>query len=114
MRAHEWRQGLWIALLALVIVWLAYLIWGLSGKVAVALQEEREVRAQHSALLLRREALEADVEELKTARGQDAAIREAFGVAKSGEEVIVLVPPTEATATPPLPWWKRFFSWFLM
>ncbi len=112
MRRHEWRQGLWIGLLLVVAGWLVYLIWGLSGKVAIALEQEREVRAQYAALEERRKALEVDLMVLATERGQDAAIRESFGVAKSGEEVIVLVPPTTATATPSLPWWKRLFSWF--
>lgn len=112
MRGHEWRQGLWVGLLLLLIVWLSYLIWGLSGKVVVAFQQEREVRTEYAALLARQTALEADLHALQTERGQDAAIREAFGVAKSGEEVIVLVPPAEATTTPKTPWWKRWFNWF--
>lgn len=89
-----------------------YLIWGVTGKVAIAFREEREVKAQYDALEARRTILENDLKALQTPRGQEAAIREAFGVAKPGEEVIVLVPPVAATGTPSLPWWRKVFSWF--
>ncbi|HUQ30119.1 MAG TPA: septum formation initiator family protein [Candidatus Paceibacterota bacterium] len=112
MRANQWRQGLWIGLLLLIMGWLVYLIWGLSGKVSIALRQEREVKDQYDALEARRVVLEADLKELSTPRGQEAAIRESFGVAKPGEEVIVLVPQVEATTTPPLSWWQTVLNWF--
>lgn len=112
MRVQQWRRGLWIGLLLLLVGWLLYLIWGLTGKVAIAFREEREVKGQYDALEARRMVLEADLKELQTPRGQEAAIREAFGVAKPGEEVIVLVPPVQATTTAPAPWWRKVLDWF--
>ena len=54
--------------------------------------------------------LERDLAVLETARGEEAAIREAFGVAKPGEEVIVLVPPSEPPPPQSVPWWKKVFG----
>ena len=112
MRAKQWRQGLVIGLLVLVAFWLLTLIWGLAGKARVAIEEADKAQRQYQALEKRKTALEASLAALETARGKDAAIRTAFGVARPGEEVIVFVPPTPATTTPPLSWWQKILSWF--
>lgn len=112
MKAKQWQDGLWIGLLLLIIAWLSYLIWGLGDKVSIAFTEAKEVEAQYEALEARRGVLESDLAVLKTERGQEAAIRESFGVAKPGEEVIVVVPPVAATSSPERSWWRRLFGWF--
>ena len=112
MRTKQMRQGLWIGLLLLVIAWLGSLIWGLAGKAAIAFSEERSTKVEYQSLEARRAALQNNLDTLSTARGQDAAIREAFGVAKPGEEVIVLVPTVPATTTPQLHWWQKLLGWF--
>ena len=112
MRARQLRQGLLLGGLFLVAFWLVSLIWGIAGKVQIAVSQAGEGRRQYAALEVRRETLEANLAELNTPRGKDAAIRTAFGVAKAGEELIVVVPP--ATVTPPKakPWWRRALDWF--
>ena len=112
MRAKQWRQGILIGVLLLVAFWLVSLIWGLFGKAHIAVSEANEAKWQYQALETRKATLEANLAALATARGKDAAIRTAFGVARPGEEVIVVVPPVAATATPPLSWWQKFLSWF--
>jgi len=112
MRAKQWRQGIFISILLLVAFWLASSIWGLAGKAHIAVSQANEAKVQYQALEERRVALEANLAALATERGQDAAIRTAFGVARPGEEIIVVVPPVMATATPPLSWWEKFLSWF--
>ena len=112
MRARDWRQGLLIGFLALVCFWLASLIWNLAGKAEVAVRQAREARSAYQSLEDRKATLEGNLAAAKTPRGQDAAIRSAFGVAKPGEEVIVVVPPQASTSTPPLPWWQRLWNWF--
>jgi cell division protein FtsB len=112
MRAKQWRKGLLIGVLLLLIFWFSYLIWGLVGKAQVAMSEEQEARLQYEALEKRKAMLEANLAALGTERGQDGAIRTAFGVARPGEEVIVVVPPASSTATTTPSWWKRWFSWF--
>ncbi len=112
MKAKQWRDGLWIGLLLLVIAWLAHLIWGLTGKVSIAFTEAKEVQMRYEALEARRSVLESDLAVLATSRGKEAAIRESFGVAKPGEEVIVVVPPVAATSSPERSWWQRILGWF--
>jgi len=112
MHGRHWQQGVLIGVLLLGAVWLASLIWGLAGKAHIAISEAHQTEAEYKQLETRKAKLQADLDTLQTPRGQDAAIREAFGVAKDGEEVIVVVPPAVATSTPPRPWWRRIFNWF--
>ncbi|MDP1689702.1 MAG: hypothetical protein Q8L52_00645 [bacterium] len=112
MRAKQWRQGILIGILLLVACWLMYLIWGLVDKAQVAVTKANEAKWQYQALEERKAMLEANLAALATPRGQDTAIRTSFGVARPGEEVIVVVPPVVATSTPPLSWWQKILSWF--
>ncbi|MCR4333742.1 MAG: hypothetical protein NUV60_01855 [Patescibacteria group bacterium] len=112
MRAKQWRQGMIIGLLLLVIFWFASLIWGLAGKAHIAVSQANEAKQQYQVLEERKALLQANLAALSTARGRDAAIRTAFGVARPGEEVIVVVPPAPATTTPSLTWWQKIVAWF--
>ncbi|OGG78607.1 hypothetical protein A3A36_01005 [Candidatus Kaiserbacteria bacterium RIFCSPLOWO2_01_FULL_52_12b] len=112
MRAKEWRQGILISILLLIAFWLLTLIWGLAGKAHIAVSQEREVEWQYQMLKERKAMLEANLAALATERGQDAAIRTAFGVARPGEEVIVVVPPTPVATSTPLSWWQQILNWF--
>lgn len=56
--------------------------------------------------------LEANLAALRSERGQDAAIRTAFGVARPGEEVIVVVPPEMKAPTTTQTWWQKILDWF--
>jgi cell division protein FtsB len=112
MRAKQWQQGILIGILLLVAFWLVSLIWGLAGKAHIAVSEAHEVERQYEALEDRKTLLQANLAALATARGQDAAIRTAFGVARQGEEVIVVVPPELKAPTSPPSWWQRILSWF--
>ncbi|MFZ1074937.1 MAG: hypothetical protein WAN50_01005 [Minisyncoccia bacterium] len=112
MRAKQWQNGFLIGFLLLVAFWLSWLIWGLAGKARIAVSQAREAKGQYEALEQRKATLEANLSALGTSRGQDAAIRTAFGVARPGEEVIVVVPPATATPTTTPPWWRRILDWF--
>ncbi len=112
MRAKQWRGGFLVVILLLVSVWLVSLIWGLIGKAHVAVTQANDAKWQYKALEERKAMLQANIAALETERGRDAAIRTAFGVARPGEEVIVVVPPTVVTSTPPFSWRKWLFSWF--
>ncbi|MDE1919192.1 MAG: hypothetical protein KGH56_00650 [Patescibacteria group bacterium] len=112
MHAKQWRQGLLIGFLVLVAFWLVSLIWGLSGKAQIAVSQAHEAQAQYQALEDRKAALQATLDSLGTERGQEAAIRTAFGVARPGEEVIVVVPPTTTAPTTSPSWWQEVLNWF--
>jgi len=108
----EWRQGLMVGALLVLSLWLLSLIYSLAGKTELAWQRAHEVKVQYTELEARKNALQADLDALNTPRGQDAAIREAFGVARPGEEVIVVVPPATTTATSSESWWGWLTDWF--
>lgn len=112
MRARQLRRGITIGVLLVIAFWLASLIYGLVGKASIAVSEERSVERQYQALEARRAALEKNLAALDTARGKDAAIRTAFGVARSREEVIVVVPLATSTPTATPPWWQQVLNLF--
>ena len=112
MRAKQWRQGIVIGVLLTIIFWLASLIWGLVGKAQIAVNEANDAKRQYQSLEERKKALEANLSALNTDRGRDAVIRTTFGVAKPGEEVIVVVPPATATPATTPSWWQKVLDWF--
>ena len=112
MRAKQLRQGLVVGALLLVAFGLVSLIWGLVGKMKIAVTEAHNAENQYKALEERKEMLEANLSALSTERGQDAAIRTSFGVARPGEEVIVVVPPDVKAPTSTPSWWEEILSWF--
>ena len=111
MRAKQLRRGILIGFLLLVIFWLASLIWGLVGKAQIAVSQANNAKRQYQALEERKKTLEANLAALGTERGQDAAIRTTFGVARPGEEVIVVVPPATTAPTSTPSWWQKIMSW---
>jgi cell division protein FtsB len=112
MRATRWRQGLILGVLGLVALGLLSLIWGLIGKMEIAITQAHDAQGQYAELQARKATLEANLSGLSTPEGQDAAMRTAFGVARPGEEVIVVVPSPTPTTTPPVPWWQTIVNWF--
>jgi cell division protein FtsB len=111
MHAKQWRRGFIVCVLLLVAFWLLSLIVGLVDKAKIAVDEMHNVQRKYQALEDRRQILEANLASIETSRGQDSAIRTAFGVARPGEEVIVVVPPTTVapTTTPTL--WQKIMDW---
>jgi len=107
------RHGILIAALLLVIIWLGFLIIGLAGKVYFTWSIARDTQRQAAVLHAREETLKKNIAALNTPQGREAAIRTAFGVARPGEQVIIVVPPHQAatsTATG-TSWWQRLFGW---
>ncbi len=112
MRAKQLRQGILVGLSLLVAFGLISLIWGLVGKARIAISEAHEAEWQYRELEGRRAILETSLAALATERGRDAVIRTAFGVARPGEEVIVVVPPEERAPTSTPSWWQKILNWF--
>jgi len=104
------REFLIAGILALVIVWLLSLIWSIARKEEIARNAVKETKAELALLNERREVLEANLAELATPRGQEASLRQTFGVAKPGEEVIIVVPEKETPPPPALPWWRKVLN----
>lgn len=110
-KAARVREYIIAGLLALLIVWLLVLIVGIFRKEEIARRTAHETSAQLAILREREASLTESMAELKTPRGHEATLRETYGVARPGEEVIIVVPPKEATTTLPVPWWKKAVDW---
>lgn len=101
------------ALLTLLILWFAYLLWGIVQKEERARADVRDTKAQLASLESREATLNSDLDALATPRGKEAAMRDTLGVARPGEEVIIVVPPLAATTSASAPsWWDWFLGWF--
>ena len=112
MRGKQMRQGLLVGVFLLAAFWLVSLIVGLIGKVELAVTEAHNVQVDYKALEERKNTLQANIAALNTEHGKDAAIRTAFGVARPGEEIIVVVPPASEAPTTTPSWWHWLFNWF--
>lgn len=105
------REYILAGLLVLLILWLLWLVWGIVQKEEIARKAVNGTRVELAILEERARVLEGNIAELATERGKEATLRQTYGVAKAGEEVIIVVAPKEATSTPRLPWWKRALNW---
>jgi len=98
--------------LALFLILLAWAVWGIARKEEIARRAVEDRKTELGVLEARKAVLEGNLAELSTERGQEAMIRQNRGVARAGEEVIIVVPPKEEEPGPPLPWHKKILGWF--
>lgn len=75
--------------------------WGMYQKFAVASQGHAVAEGELARLQVQYARVSAAVEELSSERGVEAGVRERFGVARPGEEAIMIV--REGTTTPEAP-----------
>jgi cell division protein FtsB len=109
---NRMREYVIAALLALVIVWLVSLIFGIARKEEIARTTVAETKEELAQLEVRKETLQANIAELGTDRGQEASLRQTFGVAKPGEEVIIVVTEKDLPPPPEVTWWARVLHFF--
>ena len=97
--------------LSILLVWLLFLNFSIAKKEEIARAAAHATQAQLSGLNQRQTVLQSNINELSTTRGQEATVRETFGVAKPGESEIIIVPPVISTTTPPISFWQKWFGW---
>lgn len=87
------KGALWLFIIGLLAfcVFLFGSTWGVYQKEQAARIQKEAVSSENQDLLKRKQELEDNLASLESARGIEKEIRERFPVAKSGEEVIVLV-----------------------
>jgi cell division protein FtsB len=73
--------------------------WGMYGRLSVASTGQQEAQAQLHDLQTQEAGVAASVDQLSSQRGQEAIMREHYGVVKPGEGVIQIVH-TAPTSTP--------------
>lgn len=102
------------ALLMILVVLLGRGVWGVVEKEQEARRQLEAAAAEQSALQERETYLQSEIKRLSTPRGVEEELREKFGVAKEGEEVIVVVSPpqNENSSSAEKNLWQEFFDWF--
>ena len=98
-----------LGITVLVLVWG---VWGIAKKEEIARSAVEDRKAELAVLKERKAVFEENLAELSTDRGQEATLRQNHGVARSGEEVIIVVPPKDDELDPSLPWHARLLGWF--
>lgn len=111
-KRRPFREYAIIAALVVALLWLAWLVWGILIKEERARLAAEGARHELAALTEREATLRKNLEDLGTERGQEASLRETYGVARPGEEVIIVVPPGEGEDLGELPWWRKALGWF--
>ena len=95
-----------------LLLWLLWLLVDIIRKEEIARSAAHKAKEDLEHLEERRATLEQNLEDLETVRGQEASYREHFGVARPGEEVIIVVAPPEEAPQSGLSWWRKFMGWF--
>jgi len=108
-RAGEYLLAGGLSIVVLVLVWA---VWGIARKEEIARSAVDDRKAELAVLKERKAVFEQNLAELSTERGQEATLRQNHGVARAGEEVIIVVPPKEDELDPHMPWYKRLLGWF--
>jgi cell division protein FtsB len=112
LKRRPLRDYLIAGVLLLVFIWLTYSVVGIVRKEERARHAAREAEEQLEELKERHDTLTENLEDLTTERGKEASYREHFGVARPGEEVIIVVAPPSEVAAEALPWWRKVMGWF--
>lgn len=113
-RQHAQHVGEYLlagGLLVLLLI-LLWAVWGIAQKQEIARRAVDDRKAELAVLSERKAVFEENLAELSTERGQEATLRQNHGVARAGEEVIIVVPPKENELGPHMPWYKRLLGWF--
>lgn len=106
------KELLMIGGLSVLLIALVLMVWNIFKKEEIARVAAMESRKELELLSERETSLTASIAELNTERGREASLRETYGVAKPGEEVIIVVSSPEEKALEALPWWRSFLGWF--
>ncbi|MDO8522409.1 MAG: hypothetical protein Q7S08_03935 [bacterium] len=113
---HLFGKRLFLALLVLLIAVAISGVWKAYRKEQESLSLRREAEVQLADLAKRKAQLETDISKLNTPRGMEDALREQYLLARSGENLIIIVDsptPTPIEATSSMMQWfqKTFWSW---
>lgn len=98
--------------LLVLLVWLSFLVIGIAGKEERARKAAIEAHAELESLTEREATLKRNLADLGSERGQEASLRETYGVARPGEEVIIVVAPSEGEELGEFSWWQSFLGFF--
>lgn len=107
------RLGL-LALFALVVFAVSG-VWGVYRKERESAARRADAETERTDLEKRQDQLSADIERLRTDRGLEETLRQQFGLAERGEQLIVIVDAAAATSgeeSSSRSWFRRIFQWW--
>ena len=102
-------------LLGVLALMFAYGVIGFMGKMKETSRNRKIAEEKVAELSKQKEKLSSDIGKLQTEEGVEENIREKFGLAKEGEEVIVVVEDKnqlETLPAEPSGFWAWLKSWF--
>ncbi len=99
-----------LTLLFILLLLFAWNVFGLIGKLEDTYKNRKSEEAKITDLEKRKAQLSSDIEKLNTDKGKEEVIRQNFGLAKEGEQLIVIVDDKNKTASVPQPE-NGFLSW---
>ncbi len=86
--------------------------WDMYQKARLTKTQLAQTEEAYAKLQEREAFLSEETKQLETEAGVEAKLRERFGVAKEGEEVIVILDDTESEeSAETLSWWQRVVRW---
>ena len=94
--SRKQRLRLWAGILGLIVLGFvtfeaAHAAWGMYGKFAEAAGDNVTAEQNLNQLTAEKEQMSAQVEALSSARGEEAALRQTYGVALPGEGEIQII-----------------------
>jgi len=98
-----------LGILILIFVWNILGFW---SKMEETSKNKKTVEDKVVALKQQKEKLSSDINSLETDQGKEKLFRENFGLAKEGENMIVVVEDKNPPATPKTASSSGFFSFF--
>ncbi|HEY5383099.1 MAG TPA: hypothetical protein VIJ88_00920 [Candidatus Paceibacterota bacterium] len=78
-------------------------VWGMYGKFAEAAESDSEARQNLTELKAQEAQVSAAVEALSSSRGQEAQLRQSYGVALPGEGEIQIIEESASSTAEPAP-----------
>jgi len=103
-----------LAVLSVVTLVFAFEVVGFMGKMEVTIENRKIVENKVAELEKQKEQLSSDIFKLKTQSGIEDSIREKFGLAKEGENIIIIMDdknPPNTEETPPEGFFSHLFFW---
>ena len=103
------RQKVWksfvesrpvLVLLGIIILLFAWNIWGLWGRMQETERNKKSAEDKISSLELQKQDLSTEINNLQTEQGKEKVFRENFGLAKTGENEIVILDDKNPAPAP--------------
>jgi len=105
------QSKLFLIFFGIVILVFIYSMFSFASKMEETRKNRQIIEDKIAELEKSKETFNSEIEKLKTEKGQEEIIREKYGVAKEGENMILVVDDKNSTQTEENENSGGFFSW---